>query len=85
MAKERDYSRDKVYQGSTKQKKRRAKRNAARRKLMRAGRVSKGDGKDVDHRGGISKGNSAKNLRVVSKSKNRGFKRSKTGKNLGLK
>jgi hypothetical protein len=86
MAKARNFRREyDTYQGTPEQKKRRAKRNNARRKLMREGRVHKGDGKDVDHKGGISKGNSKSNLRVVSKSKNRGFKRSKKGKNLGLK
>ena len=39
------------YQGKPEQKKRRAKRNAARSKLAKAGKVRKGDGKDVD-RGG---------------------------------
>ena len=65
------------YQGSEKQKKNRAKRNAARRKMTRAGRVSKGDGKDVDHKNGIGKGNSSNNLRVQPKSKNRSFPRNK--------
>ena len=59
------------------QKKRRAQRNAARRKLANAGRVSKGDGKDVHHvkankRGNLS--NSPKNLRVLPRSKNRSKK-----------
>ena len=38
---------------------------------MKAGRVKKGDGKDVDHKDGNPRNNSAKNLRVTSKSKNR--------------
>ena len=65
------------YQGSDEQKKNRAKRNAARRKLMREGKVSKGDGKDVDHSTPISKGggNGKGNLRVMDKEKNRSFKR----------
>ncbi len=67
-----------LYQGTPIQKKRRAKRNKARRMLMKAGRVRKGDGKDVDHRNPLALGgsNSMKNLRVVSKSTNR-------AKNLG--
>ena len=63
------------YQGTSEQKKNRAKRNAARRKLEKEGKVSKGDGKDVDHRDGSPNNNSRKNLRVVSKSSNRSFKR----------
>tara|TARA_R110000751_G_scaffold152249_1_gene257372 strand:+ start:255 stop:488 length:234 start_codon:yes stop_codon:yes gene_type:complete len=55
------------------QKKNRAKRNAARRVLEKAGRVRKGDGKEVDHKKPLSKGggNGAKNLRVTSRSTNR--------------
>jgi hypothetical protein len=60
------------YQGTPEQKKRRAKRNAARRKLMAEGRVRKGDGKDVHHVSGLS--NAAHNLRVLSKSTNRSIK-----------
>lgn len=65
------------YHSSEEQKRNRAKRNAARRRAQREGRVSKGDGKDVDHVTPLSKGgsNSADNLRVKSASKNRGFKR----------
>jgi hypothetical protein len=60
------------YQGTDEQKKRRAVRNAARRMLMRQGRVRKGDGKDVDHINGLH--NAANNLRVLSKSINRSIK-----------
>lgn len=69
------------YQGSEVQKKNRAKRNAARRKLMREGKVAKGDGKDVDHSTPISRGggNGKGNLRVMDKSKNRSFKRNANG------
>ena len=65
------------YQGTEEQKKRRAKRNAARAKLMKAGKVSKGDGKDVDHAKPLSKGgsNNISNLRVKTKGANRSFKR----------
>lgn len=65
------------YQGKPEQIKRRAKRNAARKKLMKAGKVRKGDGKDVDHRNGNPNDNSTKNLRVQSKSANRSFPRNK--------
>lgn len=59
------------FQGTPQQKKNRAKRNAARRKMEKAGRVSKGDGKDVDHIRRVGAGNGDSNLRVQSKSKNR--------------
>lgn len=57
-----------VKRGETKK---RAKRNAARRKLMKAGVVKKGDGKDVGHVNGVAAGNSRSNLRVQSKKSNR--------------
>lgn len=62
------------YQATTKQKKIRAKRNAARAKMVAAGKAKKGDGKDVDHKKSISSGggNSMSNLRVRSRSTNRG-------------
>lgn len=65
-----------TYQATPKQKKIRAKRNAARKKLADEGRVRKGDGKDVDHKRSLSKGgtNARFNLRVMSRSKNRGRK-----------
>lgn len=59
------------YHSQPKQKKRRAQRNAARNKMEAAGKVSKGDGKDVHHSNRRTSDNSAKNLRVISKSKNR--------------
>lgn len=57
------------YNSKPTQKKRRAVRNAARKKAMKAGRVKKGDGKDIDHkdRRGLSYGST----QVLSKSKNR--------------
>jgi hypothetical protein len=41
---------------SPEQKKNRAARNAARAKLMKEGKVSKGDGKDVAHKVAFDKG-----------------------------
>jgi hypothetical protein len=52
-----------------------AKRKAARRKMEKSGRVSKGDGKDVAHKDNNPKNNSSKNLAVQSKGKNRSFSR----------
>jgi hypothetical protein len=64
------------YQGRPDQIKKRAQRNAARAKMMKAGKVHKGDGKDVAHVKAIDKGGSIKDgLRVESKSTNRSFKR----------
>lgn len=65
----------KTYGGTPEQIKKRSQRNKARRKLEKEGRVHKGDGKDVDHKKGLSKGNKSSNLRVQSKSENRSFKR----------
>lgn len=76
----RDYKKEyQNYQGTEEQKKNRAERNAARRELMREGRVHKGDGQDVDHRKPIVKGgsNAQSNLRVVSKHDNRSFPRNR--------
>lgn len=53
------------------QKKRRATRNAARRKAQRAGKVSKGDGKEVHHPNSTRTGGLGKKTRVVSKATNR--------------
>lgn len=65
------------YDGTEAVKKKRAQRNKARRLLMREGVVSKGDGKDVDHKQALSNGGGTKrsNLRAVSASANRSFKR----------
>ena len=70
------------YDSKPDQKKKRAKRNAARRRMEKEGKVRKGDGKDVAHKKPLSKGGSNKrsNLKVTSKSKNRSFKRTKTAR-----
>lgn len=54
---------------------RRVQQNAARRMLMKEGLVRKGDGKDVDHKQPLRSGgtNKRSNLRVVPKSRNRGW------------
>ena len=66
------------YHGKPKQKKRRASRNAARASMARKGLVKKGDGKDVHHTTGNPMNN--KKLSVKSRSKNRSFARTKTGR-----
>jgi hypothetical protein len=65
------------YNRKPEQKKRRAQRNAARAKMIKAGRVRKGDGKDVAHKNNNTANNSSSNLAVQSKAKNRSFKRNK--------
>jgi len=78
---ERNYKKEyKNYQGKPEQIKNRAKRNAARSKMEKAGRVSKGDGKDVDHVRGVGAGNGKSNLRVQPKSTNRSFARDKNAR-----
>ena len=68
----RDYKKEYAeYHSTPAQKKRRASRNKVRRKLLREGRVSKGDNKDVDHKDGNPLNNAARNLRVITRSKNR--------------
>jgi hypothetical protein len=80
MAKKRNYGSEyKNYQGKPDQIANRSKRNAARSKLEKEGRVHKGDGKDVDHKQGVAAGNGAGNLRVQSKSSNRSYARDSKG------
>lgn len=66
-----------AYQATEEQKRNRAMRNAARREMMEAGKVSKGDGKDVGHIRSLDKGgtNAKSNLAVQSVPANRGWKR----------
>ena len=45
----RNYKQENKYKSKPEQIKKRTQRNAARAKLMKAGLVKKGDGKDVDH------------------------------------
>lgn len=61
-----------AYHGRPEQIKRRAERNAARRKATAAGKVHKGDGKEVDHKGSHRRGSLANvPVRVVSRAENR--------------
>lgn len=77
--KPRNYRAEYRYQGTRRQKRRRAIRNAARRKMIRAGRARKGDGKDVGHVKGIGAGNGFSNLRIQSRHKNRSYNRNRKG------
>ena len=72
----RDYSYDKEYQSSERQKKNRAARNKARRDAVKSGKAKVGDSTDVDHVKPLSKGgsNEKSNRKVISRSKNRAKK-----------
>jgi hypothetical protein len=71
---ERDYAMEyRNYHGKPKQRKERAKRTAARERLIRQGKVKKGSSKDVDHKRPLRNGgsNGINNLRLRDKSENR--------------
>ncbi len=59
------------YHKRSKQKKRRAGRNKARRMLIRERGKQALKGKDVDHKDRNPKNNSRRNLRIQSRSRNR--------------
>ena len=69
------------YNSTAKAKKDRAARNKARAQAERDGRVSKGDGKDIDHKTPLRRGgsNAKGNTRVQSASKNRANNGSRKG------
>lgn len=71
--KKRDYKKEyREYHGKPEQIKRRAQRVQARRDAEKAGKVRKGDGKEVHHVGAKRKGPlNNKKTRVVSKKYNR--------------
>jgi len=62
-----------------------ASRKAARRKLEKTGAVSKGDGKDVDHKNRNPRDNSSNNLKAKPKSANRSFSRKADAKKYSKK
>lgn len=63
------------YQKSPEQLKKRENRNTARRHLIKDGKVSVGDGKDVMHVDGNALNNSPENWKAGSRHKNRSYKR----------
>lgn len=75
----RDYAQEKVTSDARGEKPKRAARNRARTIMMKAGMVKKGDGKDVDHKQGVSAGNSRGNLQAMPASDNRSYKRTAKG------
>ena len=68
-----DYKKEyKKYHSSAKAKLDRASRNRVRGAAVKAGKIKKGDiSKEVDHIDGNPRNNSPKNLRVISRAKNR--------------
>ena len=74
---------DKAYNARPEQVAKRVKRNQARAELEKAGRVHKGDGKDVDHKTPLKRGgsNATSNLEVKTQTANRGWRKGKSGYN----
>lgn len=72
----RDYTYDKEYQSTDKQKKARAQRNAARAKMIKKKGKQAVKGKDVNHKVSPLKGgtNAMSNLNIETKKTNRGRK-----------
>lgn len=71
--KARDYKKEyRDYHGKPEQRKRRSNRVLSRRKMIKAGKAKKGDGKDVDHKDRNPANRAFSNLRLQSKKKNRG-------------
>jgi hypothetical protein len=70
---DRNYKKEyEEFHATPEQKKRRAQRNTARKKAMAAGKVKKGDGKEVDHIGAPRKGSlDGVPTQVISKEANR--------------
>lgn len=74
----RDYKSEyKNYHASPEQRAKNNSRKRARYALEKGGVVSKGDGKDVDHKDGNPMNNKKSNLRVTTKTANRSFPRNK--------
>ncbi len=76
----RDYKTEyKKYGSRTDVRKRRAANNRARYKMIKAGKASVGDGKDVAHKDNNSSNNSMSNLKSQKRSTNRSVPRTKNG------
>lgn len=75
-AKAKKLAYDKNYQKSSDQVSNRVKRNQARKQAISKGVAKVGDGKDIDHKTPLKNGGSNvwRNLRVMSRNKNRGRK-----------
>ena len=75
----RNYKKEQRYDSKPVVKKKRANRNLARRRAMRAGLARKGDGKDVHHVGGNAL-NKNSPTKVVTASKNRSYARTRNAR-----
>ena len=72
LKEDRDYKDEyEKHHSSPEQRARRIRRTVTRKKAEREGRVSKGDGKDIDHKDHNPHNDSPSNLRIKSKSANR--------------
>jgi hypothetical protein len=83
MAAKRNYKKEYAnYHSKPAQKKKRAQRNTARKRAEKAGKVRKGDGKDIDHKKPLRSGgsNAKSNTRVRSRSANRADNGGKGGR-----
>ena len=75
----RNYKKEQRYDSKPVVKKKRANRNLARRRAMKAGLVRKGDGKDVHHVGGNALNKNSK-IKVMPASKNRSYTRTRNAR-----
>lgn len=78
----RNYKQEKKTSDARGEKPKRAARNRARLKAIKAGMIKPGDSRDVDHKTPLSKGGAAtavSNLRAVSAGDNRSFPRNADG------
>ena len=75
----RNYKKEQRYDSKPIVKKKRANRNLARRRAMRAGLVRKGDGKDVHHVGGNALNKNSR-TKVMPAAKNRSFTRTRNAR-----
>ncbi len=69
----------KKYDASPARRKARAGRVKANRLMIKAGKASKGDGKDIHHKNRNTSDNSLSNLAVADPKKNRGWRKGKKG------
>jgi hypothetical protein len=75
----RNYRQEARYDSKPNVKKKRANRNYARRKAVKAGLARRGDGKDVHHVGGNAMNRNGR-TRVISASANRSYARTKNAR-----
>ncbi len=81
MAKPRDYRAEYLATDARpKDKKERASRNRARNAAIKAGKVKKGDGKQIDHKNFNALDNRPSNLRVISAKANESRQPKRGGK-----